>query len=981
MVPRLSIFLLGPLEVRLDGEPLSGFEYNKVRALLAYLAVEAGRPQARASLCDLLWPEMPENAARQNLSQALSQLRKVLGDKQAATPYLLTNIESVQLNPAAPVDVDAARFTALISHAETHPHRAWHLCSPCAEKLRQAVSLYHGDFLAHFYVSDSVGFEEWAVLLRERLRQQMLSALERLTRYFEWRGAHDQAVEIARTHVEMEPWRDTSHRELMRLLALSGQHSAALAQYAHLKRTLKAELDLEPEPETTELIEKIRASAPPGSLRCFQSPISKLPLPPMPLIGRATDLNAVKGLFNEGVRLLTITGAPGVGKTRFALEIAAQMRFDFEEGAHFVDLTPVPDAAYMPGTLAQVLGVKEQAGRTLTALIKSHLRNKHLLLVLDNFENVIEAAPFVADLLAACPELKVLVTSRSALRVRAEQIHLLAPLEAAEAVRLFTERARAVRTDFALKEENAETIAVLCQYLDNLPLGIELVAVRARTFSPTELLRQLDSRLEAQQAGSRDLPERQSTLRNAIAWSYDRLRADEQHVFAHLGVFLGGCTVEAAQAVVGEGLPIPLLLEALVEASLVQSQTTEHETRFTLLETLREFALEQLAARGETDAARQRHASYFLALAERAEPALFGPTQKTWLDQLTREHENLHAALTHASRTAGDAGLRLAAALHRFWEIRGHFTEGRSWLAQMLAQHPDAAMSLRAKTLDAAASLATRQGDYTGAYSLYEQALRFFYHLEDSPAIANTLRGLGIVADNQGNFALARSYFEQSLDIARQSGDARGIAVALNNLGWVADQQGDYARARALYQECLPIAREVGDKIAIANTLLNLGLTVEQQGESVSARALMEESLSTFRDIGHKSGIALVLLNLGNLAESQTDLALAEGYFSESLKLRHEANEKRPIARNLDGLAQVDWAQGQPARAARLFGAAEALRESLGIPILPIYLPEHQREVAAVRTALGETAFEKEWAAGRALTLEQAVALALLDDD
>jgi predicted ATPase/DNA-binding SARP family transcriptional activator len=1011
---RLSLSLLGPLEVRLDGQPVSGFEYNKVRALLVYLAVEASQPHTRASLCALLWPELPEKSVRQNLSQALTALRRALVEKDSATPLLLTTTETVQLDPEAHVEVDAAHFATLLAEAERHAHRSWHTCSQCADRLREALALYRGDFLAHFFLPDSAPFEDWALLWRERLRQRAFSTLERLAQRAEWCGAYGQAVEYARQQVELDPLREVSHYELMRLLALDGQGSAAEAQYEQLRRTLASELNMQPEAEMDALHAHIRAGRL-DSLRRFAAPSFNGPEPPNALIGRADELRAVcDRLREDAVRALTLTGTPGIGKTRLALQAAHALRFEFEDGVHFVELASVAEAALVAPAIAQVLGIKEQAGKPLAATLAAGLRGRHTLLVLDNFEHVLEAASLVADLLAACSALKVLITSRAPLRIRAEQQHALAPLAREEAVQLFIERARAARPGFAVTTENEADISALCGRADHLPLAIELIAVRAKTFSPAELLQQLDQPLEALTHGPRDLPDRHRTLRNALRWSFDRLSTDEQCVFVHLGVFAGGCTVEAAQAVVGE---TPPALEALIEASLVQAQVVAGETRFTLLETIREFALEQLTARGELFEAQQRHADYFTRLAERARPALEGPAQNQWLDRLESDHDNLRAALARAIGADDDSGLRLAAALDKFWAIRGYLTEGRRWLAQALERRPHAAMPLRATALEAAGYMASRQGDYARARDLHEQALSIWHQLEDGPAIAQTLRGLGIVAANQGDNALAKTYYEQSLDIARQSGDARGIATALNNLGLVAAEQGDFALARSLYQECLAAARTLGDKSVTGNALHNLSLVASQQSDPAAARSLLEESLAEFREIGHKWGIALALLNLGNLVESQADLASAETYFQESLalyrelgdpatasyplfglgevayrrgdhatarrlfceslRLRFETGEKRPIARNLEGVAQVDRAEGQSERAARLFGAAEALRESLGAPLMPQYLPEYKREVAALRATLGEAKFEKAWAEGRALSLDQAVAFAL----
>jgi non-specific serine/threonine protein kinase len=565
-------------------------------------------------------------------------------------------------------------------------------------------------------------------------------------------------------------------------------------------------------------------------------------------------------------------------------------------------------------------------------------------------------------------------------------------------------------------------VAAICRRLDFLPLAIELVAVRTRALSPADLLRQLDHPLSALTAAPRDLPERQRTLRAAIAWSYDRLAPAEQLVFRRLGVFAGGGPFEALAVVAPEvepGLPV---LEALNEASLLQlpqSSAPPGEAgpaRFTLLETLREFALEQMAAHGEAEAARRHHLDYFLALAERVQPALEGPEQAHWFTRLERDHDNLRAALAHALTLGDDTALRLAVAVGKFWEVRGHLAEGRRWLAQALAARPHAPLPVRAAAMGLAGWLAHRQGDYTSARDLGEQSLSVWQQLEDAPAILRTLRRLGATADEVGDSELAQSYYERSLALAREIGDLHGIAIVLNNLGLVASDRGDDARARALFAEGLPLLRQLGDHATLGMLLLNLGLVALDQLDYREAWALMEESRTTFRAIGHKWGLALVLLNQGNVARFQDDLTLAFDCYTQSLALyrelgdpatgsyplfglgqvafargdyaqardlyrrslvmRVEAGENRPMPRNLDGLGQLARVDGRPERAARLFAAAAAWRERKGMRLPPEYCAEYEQELAALHTALG-AAFEDAWAAGRALGPEAAVALAL----
>lgn len=1011
----LSISVLGPLIVSRDGVPLRPFKYNKARALLAYLAVESGRAHPRAELCALLWPELTEYAARRNLTQVLSSLRDMLAADDGAL-WLVTDVESVRLNEDLQLVVDVGRFDRLLTESERHGHRNWQTCGACAERLDEAMALYRGDFVSQISVADSAPFEEWAVLWRERLRQRAFSALERLASRAEWLEDYRAAAAFAGRMVDLDNLREASHRERMRLLALDGQWAAAEAQFEQVRRYLASELDVEPADETTGLFERLRARDRGGLLR-FEPPPFRCPLPPGALIGRGVDLEAVLGaLRSDNLRALTLTGTPGLGKTRLALEAARSLRYDYEDGVTFIDLVPVTDAVAVPAAVADALGLKEQAGKTPGETVIAHLKSRHALLILDNCEHVLDAAGWVGEVLAACPAVKVLATSRAPLRIRGEHQHGLSPLDPEEATQLFVERARAVSAEFALTEANSGTVAEICRRVDFLPLAIELVAVRTRSLAPTTLLQQLQFRLPALESGPRDVPERHRTLRAAIGWSYDLLDAEAQRLFAHLGLLAGGGSFEAAQALIDEAVPLEAL-EALVEASLVRTDEVEGETRITLLETIREFALERLRETGALPDAQRRHADYFVALAESAEGELRGSHSKAWLDRLTRDLDNLRAALTWSLGEPGDRLNRLFKALDRFWEIRGLLAEGRRWAALSIDRVQGNDLALQAKLREVEGVLAWRQGDYLNAQTSLSHALESYRRLEDELAVSRVLRGLGAVVEAQGDFRASRSYLEESLAIARDNADPRSIAASLLNLGLQEAYQGHHAQAEALYAECLRLGQETGDSALLGNVLLNLGLLHESLGDLDKAWNLMQEGLSAFRSIDYKIGIGLVMLNLGNFAVDRGDLADAESYFRqsldvqreigdlatasyplfglgtiafargdtmsarrsyiESLKLRHEAGELRPIPRNLNGLGEIDRIEGRPEQAARLFGAAEAMREKLGTPVGPLYAEAYEREVAALRRELGEERFASAWAAGRALSLDQVMKLAL----
>ncbi|MDP8909304.1 MAG: tetratricopeptide repeat protein, partial [Chloroflexota bacterium] len=726
---------------------------------------------------------------------------------------------------------------------------------------------------------------------------------------------------------------------------------------------------------------------------------TNLPIQPTPLVGRETVLAEVEALLaRDDVRLVTLTGMGGTGKTRLALQVAAETLVMFADGAYLVDLAPVADPGLVLSTIATTLGLREAGGQSLRDTLVAYLAEKRLLIVLDNFEQILAAAPVVADLLASCEHLKVLVTSRARLGLRAEHEYLVPPLAtpnpmrlpplselaAIDSVALFVERAGAARHNFVLTAENAPAVAAICARLDGLPLAIELAAARVKTLPPKAILERLSSRLKLLTGGARDLPERQRTLRATIAWSHGLLPVDEQTLFRRLAVFAGGFSLESAETVVSAmgAFEIDVLdgITTLVEQSLLrQEDGSDGEARFTMLETLREFGQEQLTEAGEVVAARQAHTAWCLALAEEAVPRLTGPEQGTWLARLEMEHDNLRAALATSLTDQRDTHLQLAGVLWRFWYMRGYLSEGRRWLEQALADDTEiaATTAARANVLNGAGGLAYAQGDLDHARIRFEQSLAIRRTLNDKAGIAASLNNVGIVADEQGDYAKAAALYGESLALERELGDSRGAAISLNNLGLVVEGQGDYARAGALYTESLGIVRELGDQRAVAFSLHNLGNLAYTQGDYARAVELHTETLRIHRTLGDERGAALSLNYLGRLAAEQGDHARAAELHVESLEILQAFGDKRSLIEGLDGVAALAVGTMRARQALRLFGAAAALRETLGVPATAIERTRNERTLTKAKAQLGESVLAEIQASGRALSVEQAVAEAL----
>ncbi len=981
----LSISLLGQFRVTRDEQPIVAFESDRVRALLAYLVVEADRAHDRSTLAGLLWPERPEQVARTNLRHVLHNLRRAIDDVHASPPFLLITQQTIQWNSASDAWIDVVAFARLLASCQVHAHSRLETCAECIERLKQAVTLHRGNFLAGVTVSGSVAIEEWARITQEQLHRLALEALYQLAGYHEARQEYVAAIHFARRQVEIEPWREEAHRQLMRLLAWAGRRSEALTQYAACRRILAEELRVEPSAETIALYERIRAgNLSGGSGEHWQKiiadvaavPRHNLPAPLTSFIGRGREIADIKRLLAES-RLVTLTGAGGCGKTRLAIQVATQVAAEYADGVWLVELAPLSDPALVPQAVAAGVGIREATNRPFSELLVDALRSKQVLLVLDNCEHLVEACAQLAGyLLSASPNLRILATSREVLGITGERVWRVPTLSLPdshyglqparvmpyEGIRLFVERARAVKSDFALTEHNAPAIAHICQRLDGIPLAIELAAARIKMLSAEEIAAYLGDRFSLLTAGNRAALPRHQTLRAMVGWSYDLLSEPERVFFRRLSVFAGGFTLQAAEAVTDvlydpamSGWRAMELLSRLVDKSLVIVDYQGQATRYRLLETIREYGREKMAETGEVNLLRQRHLEFFLGLAEECEPDYNAGGEAKWVEM---EHDNLRAAIDWALESEdASMALQLVSAVSWLWWMRGYIGERKERLQGIVAQAEAAPPGTleRMKMLNAAGAILATWGCHTEARRLLEEALAIGAQLGHQRSMGLSLRLLGTAALNQGDYPAARSFLERGVTMWRELGGRWHVGWLLTFLGDAAMYEGDSKRAQTLYEEAVTWFREFMAKGALAYPVRRLGYLALYRGDYERATALCRESLGLNMEVRDKQGMAACLAALAGVA----------------------------VARGQ--AVSLPTGNGPPRQTffrcvAQLFGIVEALLNDVGTRLLPADNIEYERHVAAVRSQLDEATFAAAWAAGRAMTLVQALAYALADD-
>jgi predicted ATPase/DNA-binding SARP family transcriptional activator len=945
---RVEFLILGPLEVRSEGKPvvLAG---RRQRALLSLLLLRANEAVSVDALVEGLWGETPPRTASHALQVFVSDLRKALrgaGEDRIATqsPGYLIRVE--------PDELDLHRFERLATEGRNALARD----DPAAASavLAEALTLWRGDPLA------DLAYEAFAQEPIARLEEQRLSALEDRIAADLQLGKHAELVGELEALTAKHPYREGLRHHLMLALYRAGRQSEALAVYQETRRLLVDELGIDPKPELQELERAILVQDPalePEPLRdadhrSEEKPRTNLPTPPTTLIGRERELEETQAeLARPEVRLLTLVGPGGTGKTRLALQLGAELTETFRNGVYFVALAPIEDPRLVLPAVAQALGVREIPGETLADTLTLFLEKRELLLLVDNFEQVLEAGPALADLLRNAPQVKALVTSRAPLRLAGEHEYAVPPLglpepevqwqpdELArhEAVRLLVERARSIKGGFAITSENASTVAKICRRLDGLPLAIELAAARLRILSPEELLARLDERLTLLTGGVRDADERQKTLRGTIDWSYRLLAPDQQALFARLAVFAGGCTLEAAEPVCGDDVKSTVLdgLTQLVEQSLLRQRPgSEGQPRFEMLETIREYARERLLARDDAGEVRRRHGEHYLDFAVATATAAW--KQPRLYDRLEDERDNVRAMLEWAVAEGGRGqALLMIKYLYQYWVVRGHIAEGTRWAERLLSVEGHGEARDEAFAHQGAGELARSAGDLRRAVELKEAGLEHARGTDPSLQ-ANVARDLVFPLLALGDARRAEQLANEALELRTSLGTTSGIAHALVGVAAVHWHHGRRHAAIELLEEALARWQEADDLLQVSGTEEELANCLRQIGDLERAEVRLRSALTTSIRLGDVSNSLWCLRGFGSLAADE----------------------------------------GSPERAARMWGALEALSRQTGFSFAE-HPSDYQEKVDQVRQALGDDEFARLWSEGAAMEYDDATGYAL----
>lgn len=1006
---RLRLF--GPFELTRHGAPVR-LPTRKIECLLAYLVLRPER-HSREKLAALLWGEVPDEQARVSLRYALAMLRKQIGGE-----LLDADRETVQLNPSFPLWVDAAAISG-------SGLRRFDPGSISIEELKSKIEDYRGDLLADFY-------DDWILPEREHYRQLFLDGLLYLTQHYRSTSEYAPAIETARRVLRSDPANERAHQHLMFCYVALGNRQAALLQYERCVVALNEELAATPSSETTALYEWIKEAR--GESAALATRITNLPIPLTSFIGREREMREIKELLAPGAErtrpLVTLTGAGGSGKTRLAIQVATDLIDAYRDGVWWVELAALIESAAVPQAVAKALGVRELAQQPLIETLEHFLRDRQALLVIDNCEHLLEACAQVGgSLLQACGQLQILATSRESLRVDGEKIYLVPtlsipgaeqdsrrqPLLGYESVRLFVERARAVHNDFVMDAANEPGIAQICQRLDGIPLALELAAARSNALSVSEIAARLHDRFRLLTHGSRTALPRQQTLRATIDWSHDLLSERERVLFRRLAVFTGGFTLDAATVICGgrgiaEPDVEPLVLN-LFDKSLL-SVTRSGATRYFMLETIREYAIEKLAGSDEFGEFSNRHSDFFLGFVERADPRIKSGERLVWTERYMLEHENIQAALKWAIEHDTAISTGLPSALFRFWLFRGYFAVGRQWMELLLASPQAARPELRARALITAGEMAAWVNDPKGIEML-ESSLALCRELGDKKGTALALQWLGLNYAYSGEFARARTLSAESVQIFRELGDVWQLGEALCWQGRAALFARDFAASRELFVEGKQLLEQTGDKWDTGFPLHDLAKIAYLEGDYAAARNLAKSSLDLMQEAGDKGGVSHVANTLGQILRAQGDYLQAGEYYRDSLHLMsaeqeeligqlhsrlgfvelhigtrkrarrefetslaiaHQIGDATLLTCNLIGFGALAALKPDAGDAVQLLAAANALIEGKRVELEPPDRDEYRSLAATLRAQLETEAFDAAWQAGGNMTIEQAIA-------
>ena len=994
----IRVKLLGEFSVSVGSRVIQHNEWRlkKASALVKLLAFAPGHRLHREQLMDLLWPDSGRKAASNSLRRTLHAARRTL-DPAEGSGYLASEGESLVLCPRGNLWVDVEAFEEAATTAR-------HSREPAA--YRAALELYAGELLPEDR------YEAWAEEKHEELRRLYLDLIIGLARAYEERGDLRRGLEALQEAVTVEPTLEEAHAGVMRLYALLGQEGQALSQYQRLREILSRQVGTEPGSATRSLYEDLVAGRFSPAPSQHAVPLDEytpdarhnLPASRSSFVGREHELTEIQRVLAM-TRMLTLTGSGGSGKTRLALEVARALVGIYPDGVWLTELASLSDPDLVPQAMAQVLNARTSPGQKLTDALVDALRTRNVLLVLDNCEHLVEDTARVVDaLLSGCPLVRILATSREALGVEGEvlwrvfALSLVDPqrpftveeLEGSEAARLFADRTRQRRPDFVLTPNNAQAVAEICVQVEGIPLAIELAAARADTLPLEQISARLADSLGLLTGGARTAPPRQRTLRGTLDWSYGLLSESEKRIFSRLAVFAGGWTLEAAETVVAdegvEAREVADLLAGLVGKSLVVAETNQDDgMRYGMLELVRQHALEKLEESGEAQAIRHRHAEYFLALSEEAEPVLLreGEEEAAWLARFDAERDNLRAALSSTNeREDVDLGVRFAGTLWRFWVARGYLDEARRWLERVLARHGWASATARARALDGLSWVAIRQGDLDRAQAAATEGLELRDEAEiEAGLVASFQVLLGELARFRGDYERARELSGRSLALSREVGDKSGVAIALISLASILGEEEEYEQAGKLFAQSLALGRELNKTGLISSNLINLGFTRLLEGDLEQAETLSREAVALLRERGHRDSLPWALDNLGWAALSRGDLEGARDRFAECLVLCRELNNRMVAIQNLEGLACAAGARREDERSARLFGAADALREALDYPRDSRDLALQEPYLSSARSRLDEKSWEAAFAEGRAMDFEWSVEYALSEED